>query len=354
MSYCAILKPAAPEIFKMKKPFISVVIPTWRESRVLKRCLSSLLAQDYPQDKFEVILVGKENLRVNNKRIKFVKIGKNVNHAQARNIGVAKAQGKIIAFCDDDCVLPQNWLSTATPYFSQNKADLIGGPALPPKNAPFPYRLGGYLSGSRFAVGFAASRHCKLFPEQEANEFDLILANTFIRKTVFEEFGGFDKNQVPCEENFLYAMVKNNGYKLLYVPNIACIHPAKPIILPWARKIFFYATGRGQLSARAFETFHIQYLIPTFFIFSLLLLALLSPFSLLAFSYLLAIILVYTAITLVNALRIFLIFERNPKILITTPITTFVIHSTYGLGFLNGLFRYLLGRKEAVKMPSKY
>jgi len=338
----------------MAKPFISVIIPTWRKSKVLNRCLSSLLAQDYPKDKFEIILISQENLKLNNKKIKSVKVEKNINHAQARNTGVAEAKGKIIAFCDDDCILPKTWLSTAASYFAPNKADLIGGPAVPPNKAPFASRLGGYLSGSRFAVGFAASRHCKLFPEKEANEFDLILANTFIKKRVFEEFGGFDKNQVPCEENFLYAMVKNSGYKLLYVPDVACIHPAKPIILPWARKIFFYATGRGQLSARALETFHIQYLIPTFFIFSLFFLAIFSPFSLFAFSYLLAIILVYTALTLVNTLRIFLIFERNPKVLISAPIATFAIHSAYGLGFLNGLFRYFIGKKEAVKMPSKY
>lgn len=337
----------------MEKPDISIIIPTWRESEVLNRCLSSLLVRDYPQDKFEIILVSKENLAVKDKKIKTIKISKNINHAEARNIGVSKARGEIIAFCDDDCVLPKNWLSTAAAYFAQNKADLIGGPAVPPKNAPFTHRIGGYLSGSRFTVGFAASRHRKLYPEQEANEFDLILANTFIRKSVFEKFGGFDKNQVPCEENFLYARVKNNGFKLLYTPKIACFHPAKPIFLPWARKVFFYATGRGLLVARASETFHIQYLIPTFFIFSLPILAIFSPSSLLAFSYLLAIILVYIFLSLANALYIFLKFERNPAILVVVPIATLAIHGAYGLGFLNGFLRYLFGKKEAVKMPTK-
>lgn len=337
----------------MEKPYISIIIPTWRESKVLNRCLSSLLVQDYPQDKFEIILVSKENLAIKNKKTKAIKIENNLNHAEMRNIGVSKSRGEIIAFCDDDCVLPPNWLSTAAAYFTQNKADLIGGPAVPPKKAPFAYRIGGYLSGSRFTVGFAASRHRKLYPEKEANEFDLILANNFIRKGVFAKFGGFDKNQVPCEENFLYAKVKNNDYKLLYSPKIACLHPAKPIFLPWATKVFFYATGRGLLIARALETFHIQYLIPTFFIFSLPLLAILSPFSLLAFSYLLAIILVYTFLTLTNALYIFLKFEKNPTILVVAPIATFTIHGAYGLGFLNGFMRYLFGKKKAVKMPIK-
>jgi len=337
----------------MRKPFISIIIPTWRESKVLTRCLSSLLAQDYPKDKFEIILISKENLKVSNKRIKLVKIKKHINHAQARNIGAAKAKGKIIAFCDDDCTLPKNWLSVAADYFVNKKADLIGGPVLPPQKAPFSYRIAGYLAGSRFAVGYAAPKFRDILPEKEANEFDLILANTFIKKEAFEKFGGFDKNQVPCEENFLYARVKNNGYKLLYVPKIACTHPAKPIFLPWAKKIFFYATGRGQLIARAPATFHPQYLIPSSFIFSLPFLAVLSPFSIIAFSYLLAIILVYSVLNLSNAFYIFLKYEPNPLILMVAPVATLVVHVSYGLGFLNGLIRYFIGKKEAVKMPSK-
>jgi len=338
----------------MKKPFISIVIPTWRESEVLNRCLSSLMAQDYPQDKFEIIVVSKDNLVIKNKKTKVIKIEKNLNHAEMRNIGVSKSRREIIAFCDDDCVLPKNWLSAGASYFIDKKADLIGGPVIPPQNTPFNYRLAGYLAGSRFTVGYAASKFRDVLPEKEANEADLILANTFIKRKVFKEFGGFDKDQVPCEENFLYAKLKNNGYKLLYSPKLACVHPAKPIFLPLAKKIYFYATGRGQLIIRAPETFHPQYFIPSSFIFSLFFLAVLSPLSLLASSYLLAIILVYSVLNLGNALYIYLKYERNPLFFIAAPMATFIVHVSYGLGFLNGLIRYLLGKREAVKMPSKY
>lgn len=336
-----------------KEGFISVIIPTWRESKVLNLCLSSLLAQDYPQDKFEIILVSKENLAIKNKKTKVIKIEKKLNHAEARNIGVSKSQGEIIAFCDDDCILPKNWLSTAADYFIDKKADLIGGPVLPPPKTPFNYRLAGYLAGSRFTVGYAASKFRDVLPEKEANEADLILANTFIKREAFKKFGGFDKDQVPCEENFLYAKLKKNGYKLLYSPKLACVHPAKPIFLPWAKKIYFYATGRGQLIIRAPETFHPQYLVPSSFILFLPFLTALSLFSLLAFSYLLAIILVYSVLSLGNALYIYLKYERSLLIFIVAPIATFVVHVSYGLGFLNGLIRYLLGKREAVKMPSK-
>lgn len=333
-------------------PFISIIIPTWRKSIILQRCLNSLLSQNYPKNKFEIILISKNKLRFKNKHIKTIKIKSHLNHAQARNIGVKSAKGQILAFCDDDCILPKNWLATAAPYFTKNKADLISGPILPPKKAPFLQRLSGYLSGSRFTIGFAAPRYRQLFPEKEASEFDLILANTFIKKSVFKKFNGFHDHQVPCEENFLYARLKKNHHQLLYVPSIACIHPSKSVIFPWASKIFFYATGRGSMLCRAPETIHPQYFIPSFFVITLIALPFLALFSPLASSLLTLFLATYLFFNLLNAAHIFFKFEPNPLIFILAPLTTFILHISYGLGFLYGSLRYLLGQTQASKMPS--
>lgn len=331
---------------------ISVIIPTWRDDKSLTNCLNSLLAQNFSSS-FEIILARKKKLNIKNNKISVVKIGSRVNHAQARNIAAAKARGEILAFCDDDCILPVNWLQTALKYFEKNKADLIGGPVIAPKNTPFPYRLSGYLAGSRFTVGFAAHKFTS-FAEKEARDSDLILANNFIRKSVFDKVGGFDKYQVPCEENLLYEKVRKNGYKLLYVPKLACTHPAKPIFLPLARKIYFYATGRGLLIARAPQTFHFQYLIPSLFVITLVSLTIASPFSHLALLLVSSILLIYFLLTILNSLLIFIRLERNIAVFLVAPIATFIVHCTYGLGFLNGLFRYLLKKRNAIKMPSKY
>jgi len=105
--------------------------------------------------------------------------------------------------------------------------------------------------------------------------------------------------------------------------------------------------------ARAPETFHPQYLVPSLFVLTSLVLLTLSPLSLLARSYLLAVFLVYLVLNLVNAGYIFFLFEKNLLIFLVAPLATFIIHVSYGLGFLNGLIRYLLGKKEAIKMPTK-
>lgn len=329
----------------------SVIIPTWRDDKSLTNCLNSLYRQNYPKKEFEIILASKKKLKILNSNVTVVKIGSLVNHAQARNFAAAKAKGEILAFCDDDSILPQNWLRTADSYFLQNKGDLIGGPVIAPKNSPFKYRLSGYLAGSRFTMGFAAYKFTA-FNEREAINSDLILANNFIRKNIFDQVGGFDKDQVPCEENLLYEKVRKNGYKLLYVPKLACVHPSKPIFLPLARKVYFYATGRGLLIIRAPQTFHLQYLIPSLFVLSLIFLPIISLFFQATLWFLFVILLVYFFLTLVNSLLIFIRLERNFFILLIAPIVTFIVQISYGLGVLNGFLRYLLNKRNSVKMPS--
>lgn len=332
---------------------ISVIIPTWRDNESLSKCVNSLLNQNYPKRNFEIILTSKKRLQIKNKKVISLKIGNGVNHAQARNIAARHAKGEILAFCDDDCILPKNWFSTAIKYFKNDSADLIGGPVVAPKNNSFSYRISGYLAGSRFAFGFAAYKFT-YFKEREARDSDLILANNFIRRSIFQKVGGFDKDQVPCEENLLYEKVRRSGYKLLYVPKLACIHPSKPIFLPLIEKIYFYATGRGLLVARAPETFRFQYLIPSFFVISLIFLVAFSPFSHFDLLILASIFLVYLLLNIFNSFLIYKRLEKNFLVFLVGPIATFIVHCAYGVGFLNGFFRYLLKKRNAVKMPSKY
>jgi len=337
----------------MLKPFISVVIPTWRSNKILTRCLNSLYIQDYPKNRHEIILISPKPLVILHARVKTIKISRDLNHAEARNIGVSASRGSIIAFCDDDCILPSNWLTSGFSHFKNKKTALVGGPVTPPYNTSLKYRLGGYLSGSRFTVGFAASRYRPVNYIKEADESNLILANTFAAKSAFVTCGGFDKDQVPCEENSLCFKMKKAGYKLIYSSKVICNHPAKPIFFPWAKKIFFYATGRGQLLARTPATFKTPFIIPSLFIFSLIVLIPLSIFWLIPRIIFLSIMFIYLTLSLGNALKLYFLVERNLAIIIIAPIATFIVHIAYGLGFSYGFFRYVAGIHSATKMPSK-
>lgn len=326
-----------------ENPFVSIVIPTCRDEQTLNKCLFSLLNQDYPKDRYEIILVSKNklNLNIGASGKDKIKVICGVDYANSRNIGVAEARGELVAFIDDDCQVEKEWISRAVPYFKDEKVALIGGPAVPPKSKEFNYRVGGYLMASYFATGFGSCRYGVASDVYEAEEYSLLTANNFLRKDVFKKVGGFDTNQVPSEENDLYFRIKKIGYKLLYVPEISVWHSSKPIFLPLAGKIFFYATGRGLLMARKPETIRFLYLIPPIFTVTLLGLFALSFFSEPIFYFLTWFLALYLLWNTANAFYIFFKFEKNPLVFLSSFPATFLIHISYGSGVFKGLYKFI-------------
>ena len=100
-------------------PLISVVIPTFNRARQVQAALRSVLAQTYPE--FEVIVVDDGSTdgtgqalqtfisqeSVNGRRVRYF-FQPNQGQSAARNMGIEKARGELVAFLDsDDIWLPE-------------------------------------------------------------------------------------------------------------------------------------------------------------------------------------------------------------------------------------------------------
>lgn len=90
------------------QPQVSVVLAARNEEKNIVRRLENLLAQEYPADKLEIVVVsdGSEDRTVElarqhgGKHLKVVEIAECGGKAVALNAGVAQATGKIVVFCD--------------------------------------------------------------------------------------------------------------------------------------------------------------------------------------------------------------------------------------------------------------
>ena len=109
----------------MKNSMISIIIPVYNAEATLERCIQKIIEQSYPN--WELLLVddgSTDNSRVicneaslKDKRI--ISIHKeNGGVSSARNIGIEKASGEWITFCDSD--------DYVGPYWLQNFVELIG------------------------------------------------------------------------------------------------------------------------------------------------------------------------------------------------------------------------------------
>lgn len=99
-------------------PLVSVVVAAWKEGRRVKECVDSILAQDYPKDKIQLILVGggdSETVRMcrklsEKKGAVYIEERKRRGKWAALNDGIDAAGGEVIAFTDADCTVGKMWL----------------------------------------------------------------------------------------------------------------------------------------------------------------------------------------------------------------------------------------------------
>ncbi len=125
------------------KPKISVIIVTFNRRPLLKSCLESILHQESYKD-YEIIVIdngstdGTDNLveATFKESVKYIRNSGRIPLNTCKNLGIQNASGEIIAFIDDDCIAPNNWLDTIEKSIADY--DFIGGAVLPILNTRFP------------------------------------------------------------------------------------------------------------------------------------------------------------------------------------------------------------------------
>jgi len=128
---------------------ISVVIPAYNEEGSILACLESLNRQTIPRDQYELIVVD-GNSRDRTRELgaplaDLVFIQTSAKVGGARNDGIQRARGEIVATTDADCVVPPDWLERILADFSRYHPVQLYGTVYP--------REGGL--GNHLALAFA-------------------------------------------------------------------------------------------------------------------------------------------------------------------------------------------------------
>ena len=106
-------------------PHISVILPVYNTEKMLKRCIESILNQEFPD--FELIIINDgsndsslsicENYAAQDSRIKIIS-KQNYGVSSARNLALEHVRGKYICFVDADDWIEKEYLSA---FFRLNK-----------------------------------------------------------------------------------------------------------------------------------------------------------------------------------------------------------------------------------------
>lgn len=197
------------EIFKA-----TVVVGTYNRINYLKKCLDSLLRLDFSE--YEIIIVNdgsadgtKEFLdSLHNDRIKVFHHEHNRGASIARNTGIEHAQGNIIVFTDDDCVVDKNWLKELLYGFTDESIGLVIG-----------------------QIFYINKHYHGYFPERLVSNKDAkwpMTANVAYRKKVFEVCGGFDERffYYNNEDSEMAIRAVSKGFSFKRSPQAVVYHQA--------------------------------------------------------------------------------------------------------------------------------
>ncbi len=116
-------------------PFVSVVLAACNEERAIGKRLDNLLAQDYPPDRYEIIVVSDGSSDGTNeivtayagRNVQLIPLGARGGKAAALNQGVARAAGEIIVFADARQTFASNTLRRLAANFSDPTVGCVSG-----------------------------------------------------------------------------------------------------------------------------------------------------------------------------------------------------------------------------------
>jgi len=206
---------------------LSVIICTRNRPDKIGVCLKSILVNTFSD--FEIIVVDQSDndkteriIKQIDFRIRYFKI-QGTGLSRARNLGIQKSQGEIIAFTDDDCIVTKNWLANIYLSFEKNKGiTAVFGRVLPDN----PKGHSGLRCGSHTKF-----RKEKIFTAPRKYKRFIFLGNAMsIRRSIFDKIGFFKEwlgvgsiGMATEDEEIIYRLLKNGG-KVLLNPKVVVYH----------------------------------------------------------------------------------------------------------------------------------
>jgi GT2 family glycosyltransferase len=215
---------------------VSAIVCTRDRSNDLRDTLQGLVAQSYPPESFEIIVVDNDSkddtpsvvaefAAASRAPVRYI-VEPIPGLSQARNAGARAAAGEVIAYTDDDAIPQPNWLATLADAF--HRYDDLGGAGgpidplwLPERPVWFPPECIGLLGAMDGGPDFRWIS----FPESPWGP------NIALRKEAYERAGGFytglglvGANLALHEEPDLCARIEGLGYRIAYVPSARVQH----------------------------------------------------------------------------------------------------------------------------------
>lgn len=330
------------------KPFVSLICPIYNEEKHIEKCVESLLAQDYPRDRMEILFVDgmsadrtREILDAFQAKYAFIRMFDNPGRTApyALNIGIGVSQGEVVMRVDAHSAYPPDYVSRLAESLIRLGADNVGGlwNTLPAADTPV-CRAIAVASSHVFGVGLSVHK----VGVDKVRQVDTVPFGCF-RREVFDRVGLFDTELTRNQDDEFNGRIIKNGGRIYLIPSVRIDYTARDTIGKAARMYYQYGLFKPLVNKKLGAPATLRQFFPALFVLGIVAGAVWSVFSPIILWIYLGVWSLYLLFGVSFGVR-----EagrlKDWRLVFSLPCVFFVIHTAYGLGYWKGLYNVLFRR----------
>lgn len=321
-------------------PFVTVVMPVRNEEQFIRRSLGSVCEQDYPADRFEVLVVDGRSTdatralveeRAEAEPVLSVRVVDNPEQyvPTAFNRALDVARGDVVIIVGGHSELDADYVSNSVKAMRETGAACVGG-FLRTVGSTVGARAIAKAQSSPFGVGGVTFRT----GSAEGAFVDTVAFGAY-RASVFDEIGGFDEEFIRNQDDEFNFRLTQAGHQIWFEPAIQATYFSRASLRKLWRQYFQYGKYKVRLIQKRRGVPSWRHLVPVTFVLTLLACVLAAglgawlPLALVGGTY------------LAGCLGASVLAARGDwGTLPWLPPAFVTLHLAYGLGFLAGLWRW--------------
>jgi len=330
-------------------PLVTVIVPCRNEVGNIRECLRSILANDYPRDRLEILVADgmsddgtRQVIEDVSRQCAIVRLLDNPGRTASTglNAGIVQARGQIIMRMDAHNHYASDYIRQLVGWLEKSGADNVGGVCVtvPANDTPvaqaiaigMSHRLG--VGNSYFRIGVSSPRWVDTVP------FGCY------RREVFHRIGLFDEELVRNQDDEFNLRLIKHGGRILLVPDVVAYYLGRDTLVNLGRMCYQYGYFKPLVVRKVGRLMTLRQLVPATFLLSLLVTAAAAPWSLVAAAVFAAILGAYAAAIGLCAARTAV--ARGPRCAAWLVLVFPVMHFSYAVGYLRGIVDFLVLRRR--------
>lgn len=230
-------------------PTVAYVVASYNEERHIADCLTGLLAQDYPAEHLEVIVVDGGStdatrevvgrMAAADRRVSVLDNPRRIA-AAAFNIGARATGAEIVSLMSAHAVVAPGYTRQLVRAFEESGAQLVGGRMVAVARGGTAWEEAiRRATSSPFGLGNAAFHY-----SDDPQWVDTAFPGAY-RRSLLRELGGFDESLVRNQDDDLHLRARLAGHRMWFDPALECsYHPRSTLPALW-RQYFEYGFWRA-------------------------------------------------------------------------------------------------------------